>query len=59
MKKKLWTGILASALVFSLGTTTVLARGPHCSRRTGHHNTGGICAYYTSEYCGGHGVCRR
>lgn len=55
MKKKLWTGILAAALIFSLGTVNVLARGPHCSARHGHHNADGICAYYTDENCDG--VC--
>lgn len=55
MKKKLWTGILAAALIFSFGTVTVLARGPHCSARRGYRNADSLCAYYTDE--NGDGVC--
>lgn len=55
MKKKLWTGILAAALILSISTVTALAREPHCPAWPGRHNADGICAYYTDE--DGDGQC--
>lgn len=55
MKKRLWTGILAAALIVSICAITAVARGPRCSAWSGHHNAGGVCAYYADE--NGDGVC--
>lgn len=65
MKKTLWTGILAAALIFSFGTTSVSAAEtqyfgcPNCYRADGtrmyyvDENGDGICDNFASGVCGG------
>lgn len=55
MKKKLLTGILAAALVFSIGSTTALAAEPQYSGCRGRYNADGIQASFVDE--NGDGIC--
>lgn len=55
MKKKLLTGLLAAAMVFSIGTTTALAAGPQRPVCPGHMAADGTWARCTDA--DNNGIC--
>lgn len=55
MKKKIWTGILAAVLVFSIGSTTAPAAAPQYLGCRGRCNAGGIGESFVDE--NGDGIC--